>query len=60
MSNMKPFLTLASGLIVVAAVVGVGVLKTLDLLDDDSTNTAISLLVGLLGGLGIGTVGRKV
>ena len=54
MSQMnKKFLTLTNGLLVVAAVVGVGVLKSLGLLDGDTANTAVSLLLGLLAGAGI-------
>jgi len=55
----KQFLTVISGVIVVAAVVAVGVLKTLGLLDGDTANTAVSLLIGLVAGGGIATVGRK-
>jgi len=55
----KQFITIISGVIVVVAVVAVGVLKSVGLLDGDTANTAVSLLIGLLAGGGIVSAGRK-
>lgn len=58
LSNLTPTAAL---LITVGAVVGIGVLKQLGLLDDDLANTAVSFLLGggsgavLAGGFSRGT-----
>ena len=55
----KSYATIATGVVIVALVVGVGVLKTTGLLDGDTSNTAISTLLGFLGGGAIGMFGRR-
>lgn len=57
---MSTYVTYASGLVMVGAIVGVGMLKVAGLLDDDTANTAVSLLIGLVGGGAIATYGRRV
>jgi len=44
---------------VAGAVVVVGVLKTLGLLDEDSAGQAVTLLIGLIAGAGAGVAGSR-
>lgn len=47
----KPVL---AGLVIAGAVVLVGIIKQLGLLDGDTANTAISMLIGLIAGGAVG------
>jgi hypothetical protein len=57
---MRELVTLASGAIVGAAIVGVGVLKAADLIDSSTADTAIAFVIGLAGGGAAAVYGKRV
>lgn len=56
---MKTYMTYVTGLVAVAVIIGVGVLKTAGLLDNDTANTAVSFVIGLGAGGAAGIYGRR-
>lgn len=59
MANLRPYLTLISGLVVVGAIVAVGAAKTAGIIDGDTYSTAISYILGLLTSFGVVAFGKK-